>query len=800
MSNHESTLITNSGYQLAINQLLQMLEQGDEAQRCYSAQAVGKARIADAAPSLNACLYHSDSDVVVDAADALAKLAAGDMDALENVALHHPESDARLAALEALSAQAGGPEQARITTILMSFASGRQEGDDWGLSSDWDDWWDIQLKAVQLLANRPDEEVIQLFFQLLEDDPEPELESALYLGIAKATPQWLADRYQTGRVMTRRKLIRALAQSDSKIATIQLFKAMSDEDPEIRRAAVEALCRRKAIEYQWDIVLRLCDQEQRVREAAEVGLDVMGELDKLSQAKLYSLAQKAPGAALSTVLMLMACHVDEPDSECLEWIAEQLNHEDPAVVYAAADFFASIKYEGDVDVYSELAVQRCLKHVERTTLPVLFRADYIRLLCKFACQQDVFVAAVYPVMQYIVNDEQNDGVLRQAALDLLARISSSTGQQYLRELILGLAAKGELIPVNQLDIDEETGNRKAEETASAEAAGPSSESRAESSSEPASDTLELEQLLAAHEEKFSVLAEGDSPAATPTSTLASIQQTNVEAMLNSPKEEQAPEQHVLDMIEELPDDYTDYTEIVRDHFDTSDKLELNRKKVAKLPKLGNKLLALRALGNSQQPAAVTLLIEGLLGAEPAEQVDIFGSLARLADTVSVPEIKNAIGAAANTLYHGDNVTKQAATRYLAKMPMAKALPLLLQGTRDQNEHVRICSLMAIEQQLAIHTVRQQDRPVLNAALAKALQDPAGGIRKLALKLLADTDPKSHLDILLEAAISNDEVNEIAASSLRHSKEEVLGKLAGLLPDLDDHRQPLAIKLAGGLLS
>ncbi|MGF1730885.1 HEAT repeat domain-containing protein [Photobacterium kasasachensis] len=799
MPNHESTQIINSGYQLAINQLLQLLEQGDEAQRCYSAQAVGQARITDAAPSLNTCLYHSDPDVVVDAADALAKLAVGDIDALEDVALHHPESDARLAALEALSAQAGGPEQARITTILMSFASGRPEGDDWGLSSDWDDWWDIQLKAVQLLAKKPDEETVRLFFQLLEDEPEPELESALYYGIALVSPQWLTDRYQTGRVMTRRKLIRALAQSDSKIATIQLFKAMSDEDPEIRRAAVEALCRRKAVEYQWDIVLRLCDQDQRVREAVEAGLDMMGELDKLSQAKLYFLAQKAPGAALSTILALMACHVDAPDSECLEWIAEQLHHDDPAVVYAAADFFASIKYEGDVDVYSELAVQRCLKHVERTTLPVSLRADYIRLLSKLVCQRDAFLSAVYPVMQYIVNDEQNDGVLRQAALDLLARISSSTGHQYLRELVLGLAAKGELIPVYQLDTDEsvqESGNRKAEETASAEAAGPSSES----SPEPASDILELEQLLVAHEEKFSALAEDDLPAATPTSTLAAIQQTNVEAMLNSPKEEQAPEQHVLDMIEELPDDYTDYTEIVRDHFDTSDKLELNRKKVAKLPQLGNKLLAMRALGSSEQPAAVPLLIESLLGAEPSEQVEIFGSLARLADTVSVPEIKNAIGAAANTLYHGDNVTKQAATRYLAKMPMAKALPLLLQGTRDQNEHVRICSLMAIEQQLATHTVRQQDRPTLNAALAKALQDPAGGIRKLALKLLADIDLKSHLDILLEAAISNDEVNEIAVSSLRHSKEEVLGKLAGLLPDLDDHRQPLAIKLAGGLLS
>ncbi|OLQ75248.1 hypothetical protein BIT28_09965 [Photobacterium proteolyticum] len=797
MPNHESTQTINSGSQLAINQLLQLLEQGDEAQRCYSAQAVGQARITDAAPSLNTCLYHTDPDVVVDAVDALAKLAVGDIDTLEDIALHHPESDARLAALEALSAQAGGAEQARITTILMSFASGRPEGDDWGVSSDWDDWWDIQLKAVQLLAKKPDEETVRLFFLLLEDEPEPELESALYYGIGQVSPQWLNDRYQTGRVMTRRKLIRALAQSDSKIATIQLFKAMSDEDPEIRRAAVEALCRRKAIEYQWDIVLRLCDQEQRVREAAEAGLDVMGELDKLSQAKLYSLAQKAPGAALSTILALMACHVDAPDSECLEWIAEQLHHDDPAVVYAAADFFASTKYEGDV--YSELAVQRCLKHVERTTLPVSLRADYIRLLSKLVCQRDAFLAAVYPVMQYIVNDEQNDGVLRQAALDLLARISSYKGQQYLRELILGLAAKGELIPVNQLDTDEsvqESGNRKAEETASAEAV----ELNSESSPEPASDILELEQLLAAHEEKFSALAEDDLPAATPTSTLAAIQQTNVEAMLSCPKEEQAPEQHVLDMIEELPDNYTDYTEIVRDHFDTSDKLELNRKKVAKLPQLGNKLLAMRALGSSEQPAAVPLLIESLLGAEPSEQVEIFGALARLADTVNIPEIKNAIGAAANTLYHGDNVSKQAATRYLAKMPLGKALPLLLLGARDQHEHVRICSLMAIEQQLEKHTVRQQDRPALNAALTKALHDPAGGIRKLALKLLADIDLKLHLDILLEAAISNDEVNEIAASSLRHSKEEVLGKLAGLLPDLDDHRQPLAIKLAGGLLS
>lgn len=777
MSNHESQSTTNSGYQLAINQLLQLLEKGDEAQRCYSAQTAGKAGVTDAVPSLNACLYHTDPDVVVDAAEALAKLAGGDIDALEDVALHHPESDARLAALEALSMLSEGHDSARIKAILLNFASGRPEGDDWGLSSDWDDWWDIQLKAVQLLAKQPDEEVMALFFQLLEDEPEPELESALYLGIAQVSPQWLADRYQDARLMTRRKLIRALAQSDSRIASIQLFKALSDDDAEIRRLVVTALCQRQARDYQWDIVLRLCDADQRVQQAAKEGLDLMGALDKLSQAKLFSLAERASGSALPILLELIAAHTKQPEQVHLQWVAELLHHKEPNVVYAAAMFFVSLE-NGEED-FVEQAVQSCLNQVARNTLPLHLRTDFMRLLARFILKDKEVAGAVNPRMHFIVNDEQTDVALRQAALDLLALAPSKDELQYLRELILGLAAKGDVIPVNQLD---------------------DSDGKAQTSDAAEPEELELEQLLDAHEEKFAATAESDSPAAVPTSTLAAIQQTNVEAMLNSSETERQPEQHVLDMIEELPSDYTDYSEIVRDHFDTSDKLELNRKKIARLPQLSNKQLALRALGNSQQADAVLLLIEALLGAEPAEQIEIFGSLARLADSVKTPEIKNAIGAAANVLYHGDNLTKQAATRYLAKMPLGKALPLLLLGVRDPHEHVRICSLMAIEQQLAVHPVRQKDRAELNNALVKALQDPAGGIRKLALKLLAATDLEPNLEVLLTAAINNGEVNEIAAPYLVACKDMCLASLAQQLPVLDDHRQPLAIKLVGGLLT
>ena len=198
----------------AINELSKLLETGDEAQRCYSARAITEAKITTVTPELNACLYHQDPDVVADAATALATVCAGDLDSLQDVAINHPDSDARLAALSAITKQYNNEPQ-RVVDTLIRFATGRTEEDDWGLSGGWDDWWDLQLTAVQLLSSiqtaQNSDLFGNLFIELLTQDPEPELELALYRALVDFQPQILSEHWTTARKMKQRRLARAFA-------------------------------------------------------------------------------------------------------------------------------------------------------------------------------------------------------------------------------------------------------------------------------------------------------------------------------------------------------------------------------------------------------------------------------------------------------------------------------------------------------------------------------------------------------------------------------------------------------------
>lgn len=761
----------------AINELSKLLENGDEAQRCYSARAISDAKITTVNPQLNACLYHQDPDVVADAATALATARAGDLDSLQDVALNHPDSDARLAALEAIAKQYN-TEQRRVVDTLTRFASGRDAEDDWGLSGGWDDWWDLQLTAVQLLSSIQTEQqqdlFCELFIQLLTQDPEPELELALYRALVDLHPQLLIQHWATARKMKQRRMARAFATSATAAAATHLAGCLGGDDAEIKKIALKALATQNTEQniqpYLPDIINCLNDNEPGVQEAAKSALLQLNHLDLLASSQLMQFIESAPDSSLPSLLQLLSRHDGQLTEANINWLQELLNHSDSDIKIAVISYFSQLS-EPQISSYSTVylaALNACLTEVQRNNLPLYQRSQLLRQLSQFKHHASLS----FPVLKSLLNNDDTDVALRQPALEALISVTSEESSLWLKQLLLGLAAQEDTIALTQIDDTV----KPIEKTAG---------------------RIKLEEILTEHGNKFPESQGFDN---APVSTLAAIQQSNVESTLMQITEDIPDDQSLLEMIDDLDDEFTAYSNIVRDHLDTSENLELNRKKIARLPQTENKLLAIRALGHSKTEAAAELLLEAMLGAIPKEQHEIFQALSNIAKHNDFKVLRNGLGAAGYTMHYGDALCKQSAAQFLTYMPLSKALPLLLVGASDENEHVRVCSLTSLNVQLESKRLLQRHRQQTCEIITHKLNDPAGGVRKLALQILAKIDLTTYLPVLIELAINDQESNVIAAPLFFVEQQAALAILANNIAEYDDHRQPLAIQLTGRLLA
>ncbi|MGD8110003.1 HEAT repeat domain-containing protein [Vibrio sp. TRT 17S01] len=757
--------ITNRGENLeaakqsAQQLLIELLQQGDEAQRCYAAGVVAANKISATEPALNDCLYHPDPDVVIDAASALAQLQGGNVDSLCEVVKYHPESDARIGALHALSHHLTlNP----VDKLVQQIAQGRLADDKWGLSSDWDDWWDLQFEAVSILVEHPSPAYLKLFQEVLEQDPEPELESILYRGIAKLDASWITDRLLTAPLTERRKLLKALKFSETQLAKAFLYKHLTDDDPLCRRIAIEALTSKHASEYFGDIAKRLQDTDEQVQKAAITGLEQLSRYDEIDKSRLLSYLKTAAPAARTQLIQLM--HQQSLEEQDYPLIIDMLCANEPNAFVAFLQqanpaLLSSAQQQQLVSIAVEL--------LENDQLGTHIQAPLIRALISLNSHIDALLPALE---QRILRCKENSDVpfydtsIRQACFDLISQLSHPNCQHLIRTAIFGLSAYPDTIEVNEAEKENE----------------------------------QNEALLEA-------LAQHDVPAQyqtenTPSSTIAAITQTNLEAKLDVQHQQDDQQTNIVEMVNELDDELASFGQVVKEHFDSADNLNLNRKKIARLPEYDNKVLALRALGQASNPQAVEWLIEALLGANDSELREIFQSLTHQKKALNPSnQIHNAIGAAATTIFGGHPLTQQHALKYLACVPTSKALPLLLEALKSSDEHVRLSALFTVEQHLSKLTL--QYKPVVKTAISVLLDDPAGGVRKQALKLSCLLrEPDESIESVILLPIHDQECHTIAFQHFKMFQAHALNWLTQHLNSLSPEQQPNGIKLMGALMT
>lgn len=773
-----------------ISTLVELLSSGDEAQRCYSARALSSNALTEGTSPLveavlNDNLYHEDPDVVTDSAMALARLSIGDASRLIEVATLHPEADARLAALDALEKLIEDP---KVEALFIELAKGRAAEDSWGSNSDWDDWWDIQLKAVACLAKHSKPEFVGIFKEILGLDPEPELESKLYQGIVRHDVNWVIDQLSISSPVSasKRKLVKSLTFSEEPIATVFLFKQLRSEDAAIRKLSIEGIAQKAASEYFWDVVSCLQDRDFSVQKAATIALTQFSLASDIDQDRLINYIERAEVNARPLLFELLSNAGDlteENTSRVLELLMGSTSH-------SLLNITNLLLVSALTDVQTETLLELYIKAMKLSESDTASLTALIRQASKI----NGYEKSLLNVLQnYITRiDEQTlecyyNVSIRQAAYNALASSEYPACKQLIKNALFGVDAY-----VSPIDI--EVVESADERNVVQELNVPDSLVKEEAKSE-----AELASLLSQYEANI------DTPlniVNTPNSTLEAIHQANIESELTPDKDEPEQQQRIVEMVEGLDSELEEYAQLVKDNFDSAENLDLNRRKIAKLPSLSNKILALKSLGLSNSEEGAQWLIESVLGAQPNELREIFQSLKRI--KMARPESKevnNSLGATGNSVYHGDDLTKQSAISLLANMPASKAIPLLLYALTDNNEHVRLCSLTSLEAHMP--KVKQNQREAVSFVINKCLMDPSSGVKKQALKLAALNSNKVDISLttLIEVAINDEACLKVAEFVL--SKEEFNAEaihiLANKLPSLRDHHQPNAIKLMGALM-
>ena len=162
-------------YSETLSLLSELLQTGDEVDRCYAARALGV---------LSQSLRDEDIDVCVDAATALGMIAdASSVPALVESLEHESSGEICTAVTEALGNIASPASVEALLQILQE----RPDGLEW--QDDWDSWWDVQLEAVKALSQAHADEAIPALLAFMDSEEQQDIENDVLKALVSLSGQ-----------------------------------------------------------------------------------------------------------------------------------------------------------------------------------------------------------------------------------------------------------------------------------------------------------------------------------------------------------------------------------------------------------------------------------------------------------------------------------------------------------------------------------------------------------------------------------------------------------------------------------
>lgn len=726
-----------------------LLAKGDATDRCTSCRALGVLGDNTAVADLVERLRDEDIDVCVDAAEALGRI--GDpcsvTPLLESLD-HDPSGEVRNAVISAL----GAFDDPRVNTALMQIIADRPNDLEW--DGDWDPWWDIQLRAVEILGLKQASEAVSVLSTLLNDEDMQDIESETLKALAqmgKPGVKILAHRLHHGTARQRRRAAHAMAYADNTEVTRILGQSLQDASADVRIAAIESLTQLQIKHYLGVILLLMRDTNADVRNAALKAAMVLSQLEGssgITTDQLKNLLADRSEQVRLTALQAVSTSTARPLSEELtRVIGICLQDPDSEVVAMACELLSEIP---EPSLLNELIT--LLKDSNRNER---VRRAAALALSKVAGQQEKTNSEVIQAFMMAARDEA--AVVRVVAVQALVELESDDhgDEQSPLAFVIDLL-RGDFLQDTPTPQTQKPDNIVVAFTDTPE-------------TKPAHGNIQPEE--AAHVEYIDVDTDeefAELPLAT--STLAAITMDNVETAILLDQHAESEVQQTAENDESLQE----YEEIVRKNAAAGEWLLASRKKPALHQQI--RCTAARMLATSNNKTVINALIETL--SDPDDELR-----RECADAISIiahrhpqtANLMNAFGALLTQLHSEHLDLRLACLRALEALGNRAALPMILELGDDKEASVRIQSIrslvtlatQAVIPQQTDHMVLEEiEPPVITRRLFNSLDDSASGVRSAAIRgllswlkhnpeLCTDKQMQILTNRMLDAALGSD---------------------------------------------
>lgn len=732
-----------------LNALTQLLQRGDEADRCYVSQALGKLtrpeEYSEIATILLPYLRDQDIDVCIDAATTLGKLGGdGTIDALLESLEKDPDGEIKSAIARALG-ELGDP---KAIPGLIRVMEHRDEGIEI-IEDGWDIWWDVQLAAVQSLGKLQATEAVPNLVALLHSDEGEDIEADILRTLAQIdSPESIAALEEILKSSDPRKQRRAaiaLGNSHSAEALRILGRALQSPHAEVRSHTIQSLETLDAKRYLPAIMLLIKDPSEEVRRSAIHATTLLGEMKNPTQESvdLFSGLLNDPGqlvraTSLNTLANLQQQTLLEKfasNNSAVERVVELIGDSDIETSTAATRLFSKLQtHDGEEKLIEVLQDQQREEAIRR------------QAALSLGSMAAVGPSAVESLTQALSDSEKS---VRLAALSAL---QSSDAHYLAPELEEG--AEAPLRPIEvilatlhcEIDLNE---TESPDQTPTATPAATEEHDDAEVVEATSGNTTQTVPFNAvvdkASTENGSKTDESapplpdfpDSPelAGEPpesVSTLDSIAMDNVSATLIGDSEE-------TESTLEFDEETREYLGILEKNEETHQLRERRFKKTDIYTDV--RRMAATMLGRDGSDAAIDTLTQLLHDDDHEMRRLAANALAEIAaENPANPALLKSQGTLISQTIFADPEIRMTAIRALGRMENRAAIPPLLDSLKDEDVVVRMEAIRALaticssslnpdkEGHMVTHSI--DDNEVLDK-IGNALSDPQPSVRKYA---------------------------------------------------------------------
>jgi HEAT repeat protein len=284
-----------------IHKLTGVLRDGVDIHRCAAATALGKMEEHDASDALIGALRDEDEDVRTDAAAALLRL--GDPRAatqlMENL-IGDPCGEVKMAAMETLTRLRHQELVPWLRRITLSRDEEIAWDDDSFYSGGWDDWVDLQIKAIEALAEFGCEDAVPDIVTAMQDEMEQDLTEVGFKALVQLGETGVAacaGALNAPNERLRRRVARYLGESDNPAARKAMVGALQDAAIDVRKIAAQSLAKHEPQAPELGALFD--DPSEHLRELA-VGLCGAAMPDRL-QAALSDKTHRVRRVALQLI-------------------------------------------------------------------------------------------------------------------------------------------------------------------------------------------------------------------------------------------------------------------------------------------------------------------------------------------------------------------------------------------------------------------------------------------------------------------------------------------------------------------